>query len=107
MRSTATDSSSSPMTARCRRDQAVLTAGGRCDQENLVAQLKGGVHALTTPRGQPGQQLGVHGHGQPGLELEGVGRVAGARDARARPAAPDPEANAVARTGVQDVPVRQ
>ena len=28
--------------------QAVLTAG-RCDQENLVAQLKGGVHALTTP----------------------------------------------------------
>ena len=28
-------------------DQAVLTAGGRCDQENLVAQLKGGVHALT------------------------------------------------------------
>jgi hypothetical protein len=30
-------------------DQVVLTAGGRCDQENLVAQLKGGVHALTTP----------------------------------------------------------
>ena len=30
-------------------DQVVLTAGGRCDQENLIAQLKGGVHALTTP----------------------------------------------------------
>ena len=30
-------------------DQVVLTAGGRCNQENLVAQLKGGVHALTTP----------------------------------------------------------
>jgi hypothetical protein len=31
-------------------DQVVLTAGGRCDQENLVGpQLKGGVHALTTP----------------------------------------------------------
>ena len=31
-------------------DQVVLTAGGRCDQENLVwPQLKGGVHALTTP----------------------------------------------------------
>ena len=29
--------------------EVVLTAGGRCDQENLVAQLKGGVHALTTP----------------------------------------------------------
>jgi hypothetical protein len=30
-------------------DQVVLTAGGRCDQENLIAQLKGGVHALTAP----------------------------------------------------------
>jgi hypothetical protein len=30
-------------------DQVVLTANGRCDQENLVAQLKGGVHALATP----------------------------------------------------------
>ncbi|WP_165236100.1 IS1380 family transposase, partial [Aquisphaera insulae] len=27
----------------------VLTANGRCNQENLVAQLKGGVHALATP----------------------------------------------------------
>jgi hypothetical protein len=30
-------------------DQVVLEANGRCDQENLVAQLKGGVHALTAP----------------------------------------------------------
>jgi hypothetical protein len=30
-------------------DQVVLTANGRCNQENLLAQLKGGVHALTTP----------------------------------------------------------
>jgi hypothetical protein len=30
-------------------DQVVRTANGRCDQENLLAQLKGGVHALTTP----------------------------------------------------------
>jgi hypothetical protein len=30
-------------------DQVVVTANGRCDQENLIAQLKGGVHALTTP----------------------------------------------------------
>jgi hypothetical protein len=30
-------------------DQVVLSAGGRCDQENLIAQLKSGVHALTTP----------------------------------------------------------
>jgi Transposase DDE domain group 1 len=30
-------------------DRVVLTANGRCDQENLIAQLKNGVHALTAP----------------------------------------------------------
>jgi hypothetical protein len=30
-------------------DEVVLSANGRCDQENLIAQLKGGVYALTTP----------------------------------------------------------
>jgi hypothetical protein len=30
-------------------DQVVLWANGRCDQENLIAQLKGGVHALSAP----------------------------------------------------------
>jgi Transposase DDE domain group 1 len=30
-------------------EQVVLSANGRCNQENLIAQLKGGVHALTTP----------------------------------------------------------
>src|SRR5260370_30757617 len=30
-------------------DQAVLTANGRCNQENLIAQLQAGVDALTTP----------------------------------------------------------
>jgi len=30
-------------------DQVVIAANGRCDQENLVSQLKTGVHALTTP----------------------------------------------------------
>jgi hypothetical protein len=30
-------------------DQIVFLANDRCDQENLIAQLKGGVHALTTP----------------------------------------------------------
>jgi hypothetical protein len=30
-------------------DQIVLRAGDRGDQENLIAQLKGGVYALTTP----------------------------------------------------------
>jgi hypothetical protein len=30
-------------------DRIVFSANDRCDQENLIAQLKGGVHALTTP----------------------------------------------------------
>ena len=30
-------------------EEVVLVANGRCHQENLIAQLKGGVHALTTP----------------------------------------------------------
>ena len=29
--------------------QVVLSAGGRCNQENLIAQLKSGVYALATP----------------------------------------------------------
>jgi hypothetical protein len=30
-------------------EEVVFSAKGRCDQENLIAQLKSGVHALTTP----------------------------------------------------------
>jgi Transposase DDE domain group 1 len=30
-------------------DQIVFSANDRCDQENLIAQLKSGVHALSTP----------------------------------------------------------
>ena len=30
-------------------EEIVFSANGRCDQENLIAQLKSGVHALTTP----------------------------------------------------------
>src|SRR5262249_60789614 len=30
-------------------DELVLAANGRCDQENVIAQLKGGVHALAAP----------------------------------------------------------
>jgi Transposase DDE domain group 1 len=30
-------------------DALVLEANGRCDQENVIAQLKGGVHALAAP----------------------------------------------------------
>jgi hypothetical protein len=30
-------------------EEVVFSANDHCDQENLIAQLKGGVHALTTP----------------------------------------------------------
>ena len=30
-------------------EEIIFSANDRCDQENLLAQLKGGVHALTTP----------------------------------------------------------
>jgi hypothetical protein len=32
-------------------EEVVFSANDRCNQENLIAQLKGGVHALTTPVG--------------------------------------------------------
>ena len=60
-------------------DQVVLKAGGRCDRENMVAQLKGGVHALATPSGVtvlsgrcPGRVLGFEKEvsAQPSREFE-------------------------------------
>ena len=30
-------------------EEVVFSANDRCDQENLIAQLKNGVHALTAP----------------------------------------------------------
>src|SRR5512135_3936761 len=54
------------------------------------------------PGGRSGQQLGLHGDGQPGLEPEGLGRALGARDASAHPEAPGREADTVA-NGISDV----
>ena len=53
----------------------VFEANQRCNQENLNAQLKGGVRALHRAGGQPGKQLGVHGDDGAGVELEGVVRA--------------------------------
>ena len=39
----------SPTTAKPLADEIVFLANGRCNRENLIAQLKGGVKALTTP----------------------------------------------------------
>ena len=83
-------------------DQVVLTANGRCDQENLIAQLKGGRARPDDAGGRPDEQLGVHGDGEPGVEPEGVGGAAGARVAAARREAPCREADAVA-DGVPDL----
>ena len=47
-RSTAT-SSTSPTIARPTAEEIVFSANDRCNQENLIAQLKSGVQALTTP----------------------------------------------------------
>ena len=47
-RSTAT-SSTSPTTASSPADEVVFEANERCDQENLIAQLKGGVRAMRMP----------------------------------------------------------
>jgi hypothetical protein len=33
----------------CAREQVIFEANDRCNQENLIAQLKGGVHALRAP----------------------------------------------------------
>ncbi len=54
------------------RSTIVETAHARCDQENLIDQLKHGVHALTDAGGGSGEQLGVHGDGGAGLVAEGV-----------------------------------
>ena len=70
-------SSTSPTTGRVDAEEVVFEANDRCDQENLIAQLAGGVRALVGAGGQPGEQLGVHGDGRAGLEPEGlVGVVA-------------------------------
>ncbi len=65
-------------------EEIVFSANDRCDQENLIAQLKGGVQRAEDPGGRSGEQLGVHGDGQPGVEPEGVERPDAAGIAAAR-----------------------
>ena len=69
-------------TTPAERDR-VPSANERCNQENLIEQLKNGVRALRDAGGQPGEQLGVHGDGVAGLDAEGVVRACACR----RPAA--------------------
>ena len=83
-------------------DEIVFLANDRCNQENLIAQLKGGVQCVDDAGGQPGEQLGVHGDGQLGVEPEGLEHLAGAGVAATRGPPRGREADAVA-DGVRDV----
>jgi len=62
--------------------QIVFQANDRCDQpalskaegENLIEQLKKWRAGNAQPAGQPVQQLGLHGDGEPGLDAQGLVR---------------------------------
>ena len=47
-------------------------ANGRCDQENVIEQLKNGVNAMRMPGKGFGKQLGIHGNSGAGVESEGM-----------------------------------
>src|SRR3954452_24182092 len=49
-------------------DRIVFSANDRCDQEDLIAQLKGGGACVDDAGRRPGEQLGLHGDGEPGVE---------------------------------------
>ena len=83
-------------------EEIVFSANDRCDQENLIAQLKSGVHALTTPVDDLVSNWAYMVMAQFGLEPEGVECLDGAGIAAARGQARGRETNAVA-DGVRDV----
>ncbi len=53
-------------------EEIVFSANDRCEQENLIAQLKSGVQRPDGTRGRFGEQLGVHGDRVAGVEPEGL-----------------------------------
>ena len=65
-------------------EEVVFSANDRCDQENLIAQLKSGVHALTTPVDDLVSNWAYMVMASLGLEPEGLERLAGAGIAAAR-----------------------
>ena len=80
----------------------MFPANDRCDQENLIAQLKSGVHALTTPVDDLVSNWAYMVMASLAWSLKAWSRLAGARVAAARGEAPGGEADAVA-DGVRDV----
>ena len=84
-------SSTSPTTGMSPAAEIVFSANDRCDQENLIAQLKRRGAGAAGAGGQPGEQLGVHGDDGVGLEPEGVvGAVAAGGAGPLAGAAPEP-----------------
>ena len=60
----------------CTGEQIVSLANGRCNQENVIEQLKKRSQRHAHAGGRFAQQLGLHGNDLPGLESEGVVRLA-------------------------------
>ena len=50
----------------------VFLANDRCNQENLIDQLKHGVGATRMPVDTLAEQLGLHGHGRARVDAQGV-----------------------------------
>ena len=83
-------------------EEVVFSANDRCDQENLIAQLKGGVHALTTPVDDLVSNWAYMVMASLAWSLKAWSALLAAGVAPARGEAPGGEANAVA-DGVPDV----
>jgi hypothetical protein len=69
--------------------QVVQLANERCDQENVIEQLKNGVNALRGAAVRPGRQLDLHGHRRPRLEHQVLVRDDAAPQSRPARAHPD------------------
>ena len=80
----------------------MFSANDRCDQENLIAQLKGGVHALTTPVDDLVSNWAYMVMASLAWSLKAWSALAAAGVASARGQAHGREADAVA-DGVRDV----
>jgi len=71
------------------QDQVIAESNGRCNQENLIEQLKNGVRALHAPVKHAQRQLGLHGHRGPRVVAESLvsaysflSRLGGARSTK-------------------------
>ena len=86
-------------------DRIVKRANQRCNQENLIEQLKNGVRALKMPVGDRTGNWAYHGDGVAGLDPEGVVCAAASRNRTLGPEVSGREADR-STLGVQNVPER-